>query len=109
MNFLGKVVFTAIRWSLRPVQKIMIKNCLQYINNQNLAFRYFVRFGQFSNRFEVKINRKLLRLKGLGHIPPLDEKEAFEKGVEWSTEIFFFYGTITVLAWYELSRQEQVR
>lgn len=38
------------------------------------------------------------------YIKPLSNDAAFNKGVEYFSEIFFFYGILMVLAVYELKR-----
>lgn len=71
--------------------------------------KFFVQFGHFCNRFEVKLNRLLLASPGLGLVPKMANSVAFEKGIEWFTEVFFFYGTLACLAYYEISRNEAKR
>ena len=71
--------------------------------------KFFVRFGDICNTFEHKINRMLVASPGLGIVPKLANSLAFEKGIEWFTEIFFFYGTLALLAYYEISRNEAKR
>ena len=55
------------------------------------------------------MNRMLTGLRGLGTVPELHDSVAFEKGIEWFTEIFVFYGTLAVLAIYEMDRTERLR
>ena len=40
-------------------------------------------------------------------IKPLSSSRAFSKGVEWFSEIFFFYGTLMALAAYELNKSHK--
>ena len=47
--------------------------------------------------------------KGLGLVPKLNDNVAFEKGVEWFTEVFCFYGVLAALAYYEMSKNEASR
>ena len=44
---------------------------------------------------------------GLGEIQDIHESIAFAKGVEWFTEIFFFYGVLFLITWYELRKTYQ--
>ena len=46
----------------------------------------------------------MLGSKGLGTIQPIHESVAFAKGVEWFTEIFFFYGILFGITFYELRK-----
>ena len=55
------------------------------------------------------MNRMLTGMRGLGTVPELHDSVAFEKGIEWFTEIFVFYGTLAVLAIYEMDRTERLR
>jgi len=50
------------------------------------------------------MNRALLGTKGLGTIKELSSDIAFNKGVEWFTEVFIFYGILISIAGYELSK-----
>ncbi len=54
--------------------------------------------------FEIKLNRVLLGTKGLSEIKPIHESVAFSKGVEWFTELVFFYGVLFIITWYELKK-----
>ena len=51
----------------------------------------------------------MVKAKGLGVVPELHEVIAFEKGVEWFVEIFFFYGFLTFFAIVELNREEKAK
>ena len=64
---------------------------------------FFVGFGNASNRFEIKLNRMLIGSKGLGYeIANLHPDMAFHKGIEWFSEIFFFYGVLFTIVGYEI-------
>jgi hypothetical protein len=68
-----------------------------------------IKFGQRANRWEVKLNRVLLGGRGLSIIPVIPEKVAFEKGIDWFIEIFFFYGVLFALTFYEINKAEQAK
>ena len=104
----SKAFITASRIFLRPINNLVIRK-FKSMGKESRGYIYFVRFGQMSNRFEVKMNRLLLGSSGLTKIPELAESLAFEKGVEWFTEVVFFYGLLCAMAWYELDRQERSR
>ena len=67
-----------------------------------------------THKWEVAINRKVVEgnraRKSAGgekikiYIKPLSADAAFNKGVEYGSEIFFFYGSLTALAVWELRR-----
>lgn len=44
----------------------------------------------------------LLGTKGLGEIKEIHADMAFVKGVEWFTELVFFYGVLFTITGYEL-------
>jgi hypothetical protein len=50
------------------------------------------------------MNRALIRSKGLGEIKELSRDVAFNKGVEWFTEVFVFYGVLILIAAYEIKK-----
>lgn len=100
---LAKAGLTAIRFLMRPINNTIIKR-FKTSSKEGRGYRFFVRFGQMSNRFEVKMNRALLDTKGLGSIPDLHTDMAFNKGVDWFTEVFIFYGILFMIAGYELSK-----
>jgi len=67
--------------------------------------------------YEIKINRYIVneenKLKKPGqvdqqelkiYIKPLSDEAAFNKGVEYFSEIFFFYGILMLLAVYEIKK-----
>lgn len=100
---LAKAGITAIRYLMRPINNMIIKKC-KTIEKDKWQYQFFVRFGQRSNRFEIKLNRMLLGTKGLGEIKDLHIDMAFSKGVEWFTEVFVFYGILFLIAGYELNK-----
>ena len=59
-----------------------------------------------SNRMEIKMNRILLGTKGLGEIKEIHADMAFNKGVEWFTELVFFYGVLFFITAYELRKAD---
>ena len=52
------------------------------------------------------MNRILLGTKGLGEIKEIHADMAFNKGVEWFTELVFFYGVLFVITAYELKKAD---
>ena len=52
------------------------------------------------------MNRILLGTKGLGEIKEIHCDMAFNKGVEWFTELLFFYGVLFVITAYEFKKAD---
>ena len=98
-----KVLLTSIRYLMRPINNTIIKT-LKAKPKDSLGFMFFEGFGQRANIFEVRMNRALIRSKGLGSIKPLSQDIAFNKGVEWFTEVFVFYGMLISIAAYEIKK-----
>jgi len=103
-----KAVITGCRLALRPVNGMLIKK-LKSLPRDHKARMAFIRFGHMCSRFEVRINRLLIQSKGLGLIPKISNSMAFEKGIEWFTEIFFFYFLLAAIAAYEIDKNESSR
>ena len=97
-----KAFLTCIRLTLRPINSMMIKMIRKHPQDSFL-FVKFAYFGQFCNRFETVLNRKLLGLKGLEGIPELLPMAAFYKGVDYFVEIIFYYGFLFAVAFWEMS------
>ncbi len=100
---LAKAGITAIRYLMRPINNMIIKK-FKTMDKDSRGYLFFVNFGQRSNRFEIKMNRMLLGTKGLGEIKDIHIDMAFNKGVEWFTEVFVFYGILFLIAGYELNK-----
>lgn len=87
-----------------------------------MSKRMFVGFGQTAHRFEIKMNRyiaaeepahkqtksaKLTEVddqESLLYIKPLSDDAAFNKGVEWAADVFFFYAVFLIYAIYEVHK-----
>ena len=100
---LVKAGITFFRYTLRPVNNVLIRHFKAYPHS-SAQYQFFAQFGQATHRFEVRLNRWMLGTKGLGEIDPLHESVAFNKGVDWFTEIFLFYGVLAAITWWELSK-----
>ena len=63
--------------------------------------------GQIAHRFEVRINRRIVSLDTKQtdlYIKPLSKEAAFNKGVEWFTEVIFLYLVIFLIGAYEAKK-----
>lgn len=52
----------------------------------------------------VRMDRVLRINKTKGGIEMLPKGKAFEVGVEWATEIFFFYGAVAMMSYWSLQK-----
>jgi hypothetical protein len=96
-----KAGLTVLRLTLRPINNILIKR-FKTSKKESPGFRFFVMCGNQANHFEINLNRWLLGTKGLGKIEDMHSDMAFNKGVEWFTEVVFFYGILFSIAGWEL-------
>jgi hypothetical protein len=55
------------------------------------------------------LDKLILGSKCQTEFKQLQPGEAFEKGVEWFTEVVFFYGLLFLITWYELDRHEKAK
>ena len=87
-----------------------------------MSKRLFVTFGQKAHRFEIKMNRyiaaeepahkqtksaKLTEKEDQDdalYIKPLSDDAAFNKGVEWTSELFFLYSMMLFFGFYEMKK-----
>ena len=69
-----------------------------------MGFLFFSSFGQVCNRFEIALNRIIIQQKGLGEIREIPPELAFSKGVDYFTEIVFFYMAMFGIAIYEMDK-----
>ena len=100
-----KAFLTGLRFTLRPINNMIIKK-FRTADHNSKGHRFFVWFGNYANMFEVKLNRWLLGSKGLGSVSELHPDVAFNKGIDWFTEVFFFYGILFTIAGYEIWKAE---
>ena len=101
-----KAALTGLRYALRPINNMIIRKFKSF-EKDSPSYKFFVEFGQKSNRFEIKLNRVLLGTKSLVQIQNIHDSIAFTKGVEWFTEIFLFYGVLFLITWYELHKMSR--
>jgi hypothetical protein len=70
-----------------------------------------MRSGQIAHKFEIKMDRYVLNSNLQGkdlelntYIKPLNVDAAFNKGVDYATQIIFFYGVLMGIAYYEVKK-----
>ena len=101
----ARLFLTLTRYTLRPISSTIIRSFKSHHSGQDSAgFRMFAYFGQFCHRSEVRLNRMMIGKKGLGEISEIAPPAAFSKGVEWFTEIFFFYFLTFSIVFWELRK-----
>ena len=77
-----------------------------------------MKFGQFAHRFEIKVNRFIVKDESVKSesekkneiktfIKPLSPEASFNKGVEYFSELVFFYGILMALAIYEIKKNHE--
>ena len=98
-----KVALTTVRYLMRPINNT-INRKFKTLDKDRFGYRFFMEFGQYANVFEIKLNRAMIGAKGLSTIQRLDDDIAFNKGVEWFTEVFIFYGILIAIAGYEINK-----
>ena len=101
----GKAALTFVRYMLRPINNTLIKRFkAQHTDKESSGFKFFANFGQLCNRFEVALNRIIIQQKGLGVVKEIPSELAFSKGVDYFTEIVFFYMLMFGIAFYEMDK-----
>lgn len=102
---LGKAALTVIRYLSRPINNVITRN-FKHVNGKKdgRSYFFFCWLGNVFNRFEVTMNRIIIQQTGLGAIKKLHDDAAFNKGVDWFTEIVFFYGVLFGIAFYEMGQ-----
>ena len=100
---IGKSFLTVVRLTMRPINNMIVKK-FKSASHDSRGFKFFVWFGNASNKFDIKLNRLLIGSKGLGSTPELHPDIAFVKGIEWFTEVFIFYGTLFGIVFYEMKK-----
>ena len=102
----GKAALTFVRYMLRPINNTLIRRfkARHGAEKQSAGFLFFVNAGQVANRFEIALNRIIIQQKGLGEVRAIPDELAFSKGVDYFTEIVFFYCIMFGIAIYEMDK-----
>ena len=97
---LGLVAYKAISKPLVGVIK-------DYVKNNTNRKEIFIWLGLKANRFELILDRKFInpniKIDDM-RIKPINDHLAFHKGVDFFIEIFFLYGLVLGLTFYEVKR-----
>ena len=96
-----------LRSSLRPINQILVKHFKFKVAN-SFGHNFFVYVGYGANNVDNYLNNVdqdplVLKKDGKKVIKKnsISEEKAFDTGVEWFTEVVFFYGTLLGIAFYE--------
>ena len=103
-----KVLIVSFRYACRPLNNLLIKS-LKARGPQSKFRQLFIRVGQMAHVYEFNLNRYVIEgtseTEGLKRIlKPLSSDAAFNKGVDYFSEIFFFYGLLMLVAIYEIRK-----
>lgn len=98
-----KVLLVGFKIMSRPLNNILKK---VFTHRFQFMHRFIAYCGQKAHVFEIKLNRKIVNnnQKLDFYIKPLSEEAAFNKGVEYFVEVFFFYGVLIGIAVWEIKR-----
>ena len=96
-----KIFLTTLRLTLRPINNRLIQ-LIRSTKENSRSELLFIRFGNLANAYEVKLNRMMIGSKGLGTIENLHDTLAFNKCIDWFTEIFFYYGVMCSIVFWEI-------
>ena len=111
-----KIAIVAFKYASKPTNAIVKRAIVS--RGKESAFRsFFVTCGQTAHKFEVQINRYIVKdtsqtqRKGQiedhsikVYIKPLSEDAAFNKGVDYFCEIVLLYGVLMMVAVYEVKK-----
>lgn len=100
---MGSTARMMLRYLLRPINNQITTRFKHFHGKPDgRGFIFFCWLGQLFNRFEVSMNRIIIQQSGLGAIKKLHDDAAFNKGVDWFTELVFFYGLLFGIGFYEI-------
>ncbi|CAG9334951.1 unnamed protein product [Blepharisma stoltei] len=107
-----KVFSLALRLFTRPLSNYLKISLKHNDNHHPLIRNAILNLGQYSNRINVKIQRKSLQMSSEeNYIKPLPDEKALEQGSEFLGEIAA-YGVLLIWGLYELnktSNEEQAK
>ena len=118
-----KLGLVAIKTASRPVNNVL-KRVIANRGKNSFLHSTLVKCGQLAHRYEIKVNRYIVNEKPYKpntlpgevdeqdikvYIKPLSDSAAFNKGVEYFTEIVFFYAVLMLIAIYELRKNEEIK
>ena len=101
-----KVALVGFKIISRPLNNILKR---VFTHRFQFMHRFITIFGQQAHRFEISLNRKVVNnsQKLDFYIKPLSDEAAFNKGVEYFVEFFFFYGILIAIAIYEVDKSHK--
>ena len=101
-----------VRASLRPINNVIMGH-FKNAKNHPMGFQFFSQLGYGTHRIETMIKnagKQDKKEKG-DQVHPDDKTEnmisdeqAFNMGIDWFTEIVFFYGILFAICWWEFKK-----
>lgn len=100
---LMKILLVGFKIVSRPLNNILKR---VFIHRFHFMHRFIGYCGQKAHTFEIHLNRTIVNSnqKLDFYIKPLSDEAAFNKGVEYFVEVFFFYGVLITIAIWEIKR-----
>ncbi len=101
-----KVLLVGFKIVSRPMNNILKR---VFTHRFHFMHKFITLFGQQAHRFEIYLNRKVVNntQKLDFYVKPLSDEAAFNKGVEYFVEVFFFYGVLMAIAVYEVDKSHK--
>ena len=103
------VAMVVLRQCMNPFNRALTNKFFNgggELAQKTLGFKFFKNFGQFCYLGEMHMDRI-----AKGETPSEQAREdgqnphiCFHKGIEWFSEIFFFYGILLTIAWWEIKK-----
>ena len=121
-----KLMVVAYKQMSRPINNLIVR-LIKSRGVDSIFRKYLITFGQTAHYYELRLNNYINNEEAKVEkewqdehesdqepkqeikvfIKPLSSTKAFNKGVEWFSEIFFFYGILLGIAGWELSRSSK--
>ena len=119
-----KLLVVAYKQASRPINTLLVK-IIKSRGVDSIFRKYLIHFGQTAHYYEIRVNNYINKEEDKVEkdwqddeneeekeeikvfIKPLSSTKAFNKGVEWFSEIFFFYGILLTIAYFELVKSQK--
>ena len=101
-----KVLLVTFKILSRPLNNIIKRS---FHHRFIFMHRFITIFGQKMHVFEAYLNRRIVNTNSKFdfYIKPLSDEAAFSKGVEYFSEIIFFYGILAIIAVWEVNKSHE--
>ena len=105
-----------VRASLRPINNLIMGH-FKNAKNHPIGFQFFSQLGYGTHRIETMIKNagkqdkkekgdQVVHTDETENIEDeqISEEQAFNVGIDWFTEIVFFYGVLFAICWWEFKK-----